>query len=166
MALFRRLLTARSVILNCSRSSAYLGSKLVEPGKYTDVETSTAEWRFVERLLPSKRIPDPPVREFYPSGWIPPRPEINSKFPYFVERTKCHLTPVYLATSHRGMRRITLLRRIRGDVWQLQADLDALLKEKFPNQPPATQLNELQCRLRIKGDHVALVNKFLLDRGF
>lgn len=38
------------------------------------VEESTAEFAFVERLLPPTRIPDPPPHPSYPtpSGWSPP----------------------------------------------------------------------------------------------
>jgi len=40
------------------------------------VESQDAEeWKFVEALLPSKIVPDPPKHDSYPtpSGWVPPK---------------------------------------------------------------------------------------------
>ena len=44
------------------------------PEMYTDVEISKSpeEWKYVERLLPSKIIPKPQPKVEYPSGWKPP----------------------------------------------------------------------------------------------
>jgi len=41
---------------------------------FPDYEISTEEFKYVEKLLPKNRIPDPPAHASYPtpSGWIPP----------------------------------------------------------------------------------------------
>lgn len=45
--------------------------------KLTDVVESrnAEEWKFVEALLPSKLVPEPPKHASYPtpSGWVPPK---------------------------------------------------------------------------------------------
>uniref|UniRef100_A0A8U7N8G2 Large ribosomal subunit protein mL49 n=1 Tax=Corvus moneduloides TaxID=1196302 RepID=A0A8U7N8G2_CORMO len=91
------------------------GSPQTPPGP-PRYEESTAEFGFVERLLPPTRIPDPPPHPKYPtpSGWSPPRgppPEL----PYFVRRSRLHNLPVYLGL--RQGRRLTALRHIHGDIW-------------------------------------------------
>lgn len=49
------------------------GSPQTPPGP-PRYEESTAEFSFVERLLPPSRIPEPPAHPKYPtpSGWSPP----------------------------------------------------------------------------------------------
>uniref|UniRef100_A0A8C3V6T6 Large ribosomal subunit protein mL49 n=1 Tax=Catharus ustulatus TaxID=91951 RepID=A0A8C3V6T6_CATUS len=79
-------------------------------------EESTAEFAFVERLLPPSSIPEPPPHPKYPtpSGWSPPAgppPDL----PYFVRRSRLHNLPVYL--GQRQGRRLTALRHIHGDIW-------------------------------------------------
>ena len=56
-----------------------VGERLFESPLYpkqqlTGVEESTAEWKFVEKLLPKELVPEPPKHANYPapSGWMPP----------------------------------------------------------------------------------------------
>ena len=56
------------------RHSHCVNSKKVgDASQYTDVEivSSPTEWKYVERILPKKYIPDPKVKDSYPSGWQP-----------------------------------------------------------------------------------------------
>lgn len=47
--------------------------KVGDPSQYTDFETveNPPEWKYVERVLPTKCIPNPKVKDTYPSGWQP-----------------------------------------------------------------------------------------------
>lgn len=76
---------------------------------YTDVEELKIDWKYVERLMPIETIPKVPHHEKYPtpSGWQPPRSNFNyvlikfslalaGELPYFVERRRDHLFPLYL----------------------------------------------------------------------
>ncbi|XP_066426852.1 large ribosomal subunit protein mL49 isoform X2 [Molothrus aeneus] len=114
-------------------------------------EESTAEFGFVERLLPPSRIPDPPPHPKYPtpSGWSPPA-DPPPDLPYFVRRSRLHNLPVYLGL--RQGRRLTELRRIHGDIWGVPE--------------VAAQVNEVTGTLRLRGHWGAQVRQWLLQRGF
>lgn len=74
------------------------------------------------------------------------------------------MLPVYLQRAFRGQRRITVIRRVEGDIWLLEAELRYLI-EKQLNRPIITRVNEMTGQIAFKGDHVAVVEKFLLDKG-
>ncbi|XP_052888485.1 probable 39S ribosomal protein L49, mitochondrial [Anopheles moucheti] len=127
-----------------------------------EVVQNPPEWKYVERLLAPRTVPKPIPKENYPSGWKPanPRPELK----YVVLRTKNHMLPVYLRRGFRGQRRITAIRHVEGDIWQLEAELRYLI-EKQLNRPIITRVNEMSGHIEFKGDHVAFVEKFLLEKG-
>ncbi|NXV61344.1 RM49 protein, partial [Molothrus ater] len=151
-------------------------------------EESTAEFGFVERLLPPSRIPDPPPHPKYPtpSGWSPPA-DPPPDLPYFVRRSRLHNLPVYLGL--RQGRRLTELRRIHGDIWvsgglgggsgglggrpltppvppqALERDLRAFLGSQGVPEV-AAQVNEVTGTLRLRGHWGAQVRQWLLQRGF
>lgn len=56
------------------RHSHNIGKKVGDPSEYTDFEIieNPPEWKYVERILPMKYIPNPKVKDTYPSGWQPP----------------------------------------------------------------------------------------------
>ncbi|XP_056366347.1 39S ribosomal protein L49, mitochondrial [Oenanthe melanoleuca] len=127
-------------------------------------EESTAEFGFVQRLLPPSRVPEPPPHPKYPtpSGWSPPAgcpPEL----PYFVGRSRMHNLPVYL--SRRQGRRLTALRRIHGDIWALERDLRAFLGSLGLPEVRA-QVNEVTGTLRLRGHCGHEVRQWLLQSGF
>ncbi|XP_062367944.1 large ribosomal subunit protein mL49 isoform X1 [Cinclus cinclus] len=154
-------------------------------------EESTAEFGFVERLLPPSRIPEPPLHPKYPtpSGWSPPAgspPEL----PYFVRRSRLHNLPVYL--GQRQGRRLTALRRIHGDIWVSGGLWGQLGGSEHPPKPPPpplcppqalerdlraflgslgvpevqVQVNEVTGTLRLRGHWGHEVRSWLLQRGF
>lgn len=132
---------------------------------YPGVVESTAEFAFVERLIPPSRVPDPPVHPTYPtpSGWSPPRAP-DPALPYFVRRSRMHNVPVY-RHLRAGTRRTTVLRRIEGDIWALEAELRAFVGQRLGREP-LTQVNEVTGTLRLKGHVDAEVRAWLLQKGF
>ncbi|XP_067012079.2 large ribosomal subunit protein mL49 [Anabrus simplex] len=149
------------------RSSSYRSSPIEgPPEQYTGYEISNSpeEWKFVERLLPLKVVPEPVPKSEYPSGWKPPSDECL-RYPYYIERSKNHMLPVYLDLSYRGMRKITKLKRIHGDIWALEKELKDYLEEK--NQKIVTSQVHEQCgHIFFKGDHVHYCQEWLLSKGF
>uniref|UniRef100_A0A182VZU6 Large ribosomal subunit protein mL49 n=1 Tax=Anopheles minimus TaxID=112268 RepID=A0A182VZU6_9DIPT len=127
-----------------------------------EVVQNPPEWKYVERLLAPRTVPKPVPKDSYPSGWKPANPQPELK--YVVARTKNHMLPVYLRRAYRGQRRITAVRHVEGDIWQLEAELRYLI-EKQLNRPIITRVNEMSGQIELKGDHVAFVEKFLLEKG-
>lgn len=110
-------------------------------------------------------MPTPKVAEKeLPSGWKPvvANPQ---KHPYFVRRTKNHMQPVYLVKEFRGMRTITVIRKIHGDIWTLEQELTEHIEAKV-NIKVASRTNELIGDIRYKGDYVAIIKQWLDSKGF
>ncbi|KAL1138632.1 hypothetical protein AAG570_008695, partial [Ranatra chinensis] len=128
-----------------------------------EVSKNPEEWKYVERLLPYKFIPEPKTKDFYPSGWSLPKHIEN--LPYFLRRSKNHMIPVYLKLSHRGMRKLTVIRHIKGDVWLFEKDLKGYLEKKLQKEI-ATRIDEVSGKVTIKGDHVHNVLVWVKDKGF
>lgn len=87
------------------------------PDKYTQVEKSYDEWKYVEQLFPNEFVPEAPKdhKTTYPSGWKPPNPHID--LPYHIKRTKNHMIPVYFKMDHLGHRPHTKIRYVEGNIW-------------------------------------------------
>lgn len=151
-----------------SRLSSYLTSERfhgIEQHPDVEVIHNPPEWKFVEHLLGKETIPKPLVKEEYPSGWSPPDPARYKDIPYFIERTKNFMLPVYLSITFRGQRRLTKLKNIEGDIWKMEADLHQLI-EKRAGRRVYSRINEMNRQIVFKGDYVTLVQKYLLDKGF
>ncbi|KAK3594331.1 hypothetical protein CHS0354_024267 [Potamilus streckersoni] len=133
--------------------------------EYVDIEFSTDEFKYVEKLLPSKTVPEPPKHTLYPtpSGWVPPAANLST--PYAVNRTKNHNLPVYLQVKVGGTRKLTLIRKIDGDIWALEADIRNFL-EPITGKKCLTQVHEVARFIRVRGNYVTEVGKFLIDKGF
>uniref|UniRef100_A0A9L0IVS9 Large ribosomal subunit protein mL49 n=1 Tax=Equus asinus TaxID=9793 RepID=A0A9L0IVS9_EQUAS len=112
------------------------------PPDYPSFVESVDEYQFVERLLPPATIPKPPKHEHYPtaSGWQPPRDPPPS-LPYFVRRSRMHNIPVYTDITH-GNRQMTVIRKVEGDIWALQKDVEDFLRPLL-GKTPVTQVNEV-----------------------
>ncbi|XP_046624517.1 probable 39S ribosomal protein L49, mitochondrial isoform X1 [Neodiprion virginianus] len=164
-------LTKNTLYNNCKiqeRYSSFKSSPQVgDPSQYTDFEISKdpLEWLYVERLLTPKTVPPAPTStaKQYPSGWAP-QSEDALKLPYFVSRTRNYLQPVYLQRSFRGMRRITILRKIEGDIWLLEAELKKHLEETT-GKSIGTQIHEVAGILKFKGDQVIRIKEWLTTKG-
>lgn len=152
--------------LNGIRHSSFRSSQPVaDLSEYPEVEIvkNPPEWKFVENILPNLVIPEPKEKLEYPSGWKPQN--FNAKSEYFIGRTRNHMMPVYLFINHRGMRRLTKIRRIQGDIWKLEIELKAEIEKQF-GKKVISRVNEMSGQIAFKGDFVAIVNKYLMEKGF
>ncbi|XP_053998532.1 probable 39S ribosomal protein L49, mitochondrial [Hylaeus anthracinus] len=138
-----------------------------ETEQYPDYEISNdpREWEYVTRLLPPTVVPVPPLEEkVLPSGWKPPTVKPGT-YPYHIQRSKNYMQSVYLSITFRGMRRQTIIRRIEGDIWQLESELrDYLTKET--GRLLGVRINELVGEIRFRGDFVSLVKRWMDSKGF
>lgn len=75
------------------------------------------------------------------------------------------MQPVYLARSHRGMRRITIVNNIQGNIWELDRDIKIYLK-KHLKITVASQIHEFTCRIKFKGDFVNRIKNWMNIKGF
>ena len=88
--------------------------------------------------------------------------------PYFIRRTKSYMEPVYLSRSNRNLRKITVIRYIEGDIWQLESELKKYLEEHNGNKyyrPIGSRVNEMCGQIRFKGDHVNWIKKWMHMKG-
>lgn len=88
-----------------------------------------------------------------------------NNLPYFVERTKNHLLPVYLDISYRGLRKLTLIKNITGDIWKLNEDLLNHLQKVEKKTVVGSRVDEIACLIKLKGDHVYYTTQWLLAKG-
>nr|XP_058159255.1 large ribosomal subunit protein mL49-like [Dasypus novemcinctus] len=135
------------------------------PPDYTSFVESVHEYQFVERLIPPTSIPKPPKHEQYstPSGWQPPQ-DTPPNLPYFVRRSRMHNIPVYKDITH-GNRQMTVIRKVEGDIWALQKDVEDFLSPLL-GKTPVTQVNEVTGTLRVKGYVDQQLKAWLLEKGF
>lgn len=92
--------------------------------------------------------------------FIDPLPSL----PYFVRRSRMHNIPVYKEITH-GNRQMTLIRKVEGDIWALQKDVEEFLSPLL-GKTPITQVNEVTGTLRIKGYFDEQLKAWLLEKGF
>lgn len=139
--------------------------KDIELHPEVEVIHNPPEWKYVEELLGEKLVPTPEHKSEYPSGWKPQDPEQYKKLPYYVRRTKNHMLPVFLTIRYRGFRRLTFIKNIEGDIWELEKECAEIIKERTRNNPVYSHINEMAGLIKIKGDFVTLIQKHLLNKG-
>lgn len=150
-----------------SRNSSFKSSEICQGSdKHPKVEIikNPPEWVHVEALLAPKTVPIPTPKAEYRSAWKPPT-TIKGAQNYMIYRNKNKMMPVYLRETHRGLRKITVVRRVDGDIWELHNDLKRLV-ETSTNKEVLTRVNELSSQVQLRGDFVQIVNDFLLKKGF
>uniref|UniRef100_A0A224XYN9 Large ribosomal subunit protein mL49 n=1 Tax=Panstrongylus lignarius TaxID=156445 RepID=A0A224XYN9_9HEMI len=151
-----------------SRSYAYHypDEKKYDPKEAIDYKVSKdpEEWKFVTRLLPSKWINDPVPKESYPSGWKPPDPAALS-LPYYVRRSKNHMIPVYMKILNRGQRKLTFIRHICGDIWLFHEDIKKYIEDKCGKEI-GVKVDEVGCKLVIRGDYAYYATEWIKEKGF
>uniref|UniRef100_A0A1A9WX34 Large ribosomal subunit protein mL49 n=1 Tax=Glossina brevipalpis TaxID=37001 RepID=A0A1A9WX34_9MUSC len=153
------------------RYSSFLTSKPVQPlEKYPEIEIvkNPPEWKYVERVLPKLVIPKPLERTEYPSGWKPPKVGSHNidQLSYYVARTKNYMLPVYLKTTHRGQRRLTIVRHVQGNLWQLESELRQLVEKERGGKVCVTRVNEMSRQVHIHGDYVDIIREYLKSKGY
>lgn len=122
------------------------------------------EWIYVEALLAPKTVPVPTPKTEYTSVWRPPQP-VKGSNSYAVYRNKNQMMPVYLKATHRGLRKLTIVKRIDGDIWKLHDELKRLVEESAKKEV-LTRVNELSSQIHLRGDFVQIVYDYLLKKGF
>ncbi|XP_018565178.1 probable 39S ribosomal protein L49, mitochondrial [Anoplophora glabripennis] len=166
--------TFKSIIRRCVpqklffRPSSYYSSPFLEDvGDITrkyEITKDPEDWKYVERILPVAVVPEPVKKDVYPSGWKPQGDNLQDQ-PYFVERTKNHMIPVYLQVAQNGVRRHTKVKFVKGDIWLLEKELrEFLQKESFG--PIRSQVNEFAGFIRFSGDFVNAIKYWLEQKQF
>lgn len=129
-----------------------------------EITKDPEEWKYVENVLPPLTVPEPKPKAAYPSGWQPPANDLTER-PYCVERTKNHMIPVYMKTTYRNTRKLTYVKKIKGDIWLLHSEIkDFLQKESI--KPIRSQVNEFANYLCFHGDHVNAIKYYLTQKGY
>ncbi|XP_035213317.1 probable 39S ribosomal protein L49, mitochondrial isoform X2 [Stegodyphus dumicola] len=131
--------------------------------KYTGYEEVKNCWHHVERLFPKLRIPDPP-KKVSSMGWKAPAENLPD-LPYFIERSKNHMLPVYPSRVYKDRVLVTQVRRVLGDIWVFEYDMKNYLEEKL-NEKVESHVNEIACYVNFRGNHVDLVKEWLYNKGF
>ncbi|XP_031589806.1 39S ribosomal protein L49, mitochondrial-like [Oreochromis aureus] len=125
---------------------------------------STEEYKYVERLIPPSRIPTPPKHTGpTPSGWIPPA-DSPPPLPYTIRRSRMHNIPIYTDVTNSN-RKLTLIRKVEGDIWALEKDVRQYLQEVTGKELP-TQVNEVTMTLKVKGHFDKELKDWLVRKGF
>lgn len=75
-----------------------------------------------------------------------------------------HNIPVYRDITH-GNRQMTVIRKVEGDIWALQKDVEDFLSPLL-GKTPVTQVNEVTGTLRVKGYFDQQLKAWLLEKGF
>ncbi|VVC99488.1 unnamed protein product [Leptidea sinapis] len=148
-------LSPTSQSVTSRKYSNYAHSPLVKHIKEQyefEVVKKPPEWTYVQRLLPFDTIPQVTPKESYPSGWIPPKDEAKN-LPFFIERTRNHELPIYLDITFRGMRKVSAIRKIEGDIWLMNDEVKEYLKNKYCRYVE-TRVHELGGFIEVKGDFV------------
>ncbi|ELU10648.1 hypothetical protein CAPTEDRAFT_164413 [Capitella teleta] len=134
----------------------------------TEVEVTRdpVEWSAVERLLPQLTVPEPPIHAQYPtpSGWVPQTCKRDTA-EYFVGRTRFHNYPIYQETFEGGNRHMTVLNNVEGDIWAFEADLKKFLAEETGSRI-YTQVDEVCCKVRVRGIFLEECSRFYKQKGF
>ncbi|XP_012732996.1 mitochondrial ribosomal protein L49 [Fundulus heteroclitus] len=139
-------------------------STAAPPEKRAAVIESAEDYKFVERLIPPSRVPDPPKHVgAAPSGWIPPA-ETPPALPYMIRRSRMHNIPVYSDLTN-GNRKTTLVRKVEGDIWALEKDVREHLRRVTGKELP-TQVNEVTMTVKVKGHYEQELKAWLAARGF
>lgn len=155
-------------------NAIYADSKSETANEYTKVRNITTPelWSYVKKLARIRRAPeikrrkaDEPITPM-PSGFIPP-PENPPDLPYFVARTRNFLLPVYYNLDSDPENCYTVVRKVTGDLWQLENDLRTYL-ESLTNSKRRilTSVHETDERVSFRGKYLQQVAKWLHEKGF
>ncbi|KAI9506088.1 ribosomal protein L49/IMG2, partial [Coemansia spiralis] len=79
---------------------------------------------------------------------------------YYVHRTRFQTLPVYSDIKNGKTRKLTLIRRIEGDIGALREELSRHLDDS------SIQIKSISNQLVIKGDRTKEVREWLTVKGF
>ncbi|KAK1154982.1 39S ribosomal protein L49, mitochondrial [Acipenser oxyrinchus oxyrinchus] len=152
--------------LKSARSTAslqhYSASAAAGP-HYPGIVESTDEYRFVERLIPPPGFQSPQTPAVpRPAAGHPP--QRSPSLPCAVRRSRMHNIPVYTDITH-GNRKMTVIRKISGDIWALEQEVKSYLTQVTGKCPP-TQVNEVTMSIRVKGYYDTELKAWLTEKGF
>ncbi|XP_021120260.1 39S ribosomal protein L49, mitochondrial isoform X1 [Heterocephalus glaber] len=106
----------------------------------------------------------PVLENWHPVGLRATTADPLPDLPYYVRRSRMHNIPVYKDITH-GNRQMTVIRKVEGDIWALQKDVEEFLSPLL-GKTPVTQVNEVTGTLRIKGYFDEELKAWLLEKGF
>lgn len=87
-------------------------------------------------------------------------------YPYFIERNRNYMQPVYLNRSPgRALKKTTKLSKIQGDIWALDSDIKKYIKE-CTGQAPPSQIHEFAGIIKFRGDCVNRIKDWMNIKGF
>lgn len=141
-------------------------------GWFTQFESVTEKeperWFWVERLLPKNEFsPHLTSMPATVSSGFTPQPFVAPDLPYFVNRTRSGLYPVYKKVYQSEARGVqTEITKIDGDVWKFQEDLQKFIKSKRPDFDYEVGVHEQHGKILIRFDCVFEVVEFLRSKGF
>ncbi|MFH4982522.1 hypothetical protein AB6A40_009231 [Gnathostoma spinigerum] len=141
---------------------------------FATFEEAAVDWKYVERLMPVRVIPDVPKHDKYPtpSGWRPPNPPPDLS--YYIGRNRKHLPALYLESRRDNLNpetmnfdyvELVVVKNIHGDVFACERDMRRYLEEKL-GHPIATNVDELKGQIKVKGADRSLIENFIFDSGF
>uniref|UniRef100_A0A6B2EEY0 Large ribosomal subunit protein mL49 n=1 Tax=Phlebotomus kandelakii TaxID=1109342 RepID=A0A6B2EEY0_9DIPT len=129
-----------------------------------EIAKNPPEWKFVERLLGPDAVPAPKFRTNYPSGWRPQQPDAAS-CEYFIARTRNHMLPVYMVEKFRGSKKVTVVRKIEGNIWKLEEELRAVV-EQAAGKKVLSRVNEMSGQIKFTGAFVNVIKDYIQEKGF
>lgn len=75
------------------------------------------------------------------------------------------MQPVYLYRSPRGIKKVTEITKIQGNIWALEHDIKKYVEE-CTGRKIATQIHEFAGLIKVKGDYVNRVKEWMHTKGF
>ncbi|XP_055692234.1 probable 39S ribosomal protein L49, mitochondrial [Lutzomyia longipalpis] len=144
------------------RSSPQFGH--IDDHPPVEIAKNPPEWKFVERLLGPATVPAPKAQAHYPSGWRPQQIDAAQR-DYFIARTRNHMIPVYLESKFRGSKKVTVVRKIEGDIWKLEEELRGVI-EKAAGRKIISRINEMSGQIEFTGAYVNIITEYLMDKGY
>ena len=85
----------------------------------------------------------------------------NPQFPFDIDRTRTNNIPVYVTAKAGGSKIVTTVRKIRGDLKELERVIRLHLGDNNHYQ-----INELTSQIHIKGNHKDKLTRLLKELGF
>ncbi|KAL9954347.1 hypothetical protein ACROYT_G041871 [Oculina patagonica] len=139
-----------------SSNTALYSPRKAPPKVVSSVQKSTPTSNITYEIKP-ERLQQ--IQES-PSGWVPPAAE-KPNLPFFIKRSKYNNLPVYTDYRSGGSRKLTIIRKIKGDL----KTLDDCLKYHLGNDI-MTSINELTSQVKIRGIYKDEVVTLLKRLGY